>query len=104
MMLRVTAYTIKIAAGRGTRAPSQRATNGVNTYAMIKPKMNGNRTALAQITKARNSAELIARNTTRCRVQPPAGRPSGGVFKLTGIDTTPPNPGHNVDVPATQEL
>src|SRR6187402_562981 len=71
---------------------------------MIEPRMNGSSTALAQNTKAKNKTELTAKNTTRGRVQPPAGRPNGGVFRLAGFDTTPPNPGHNVDVPATQEL
>src|SRR6478609_1285126 len=71
---------------------------------MITPRMNGSSTALAQITKAKNSAALIARNTTRALVQPPEGRPNGGVFKLAEPDTTPPNPGHNVYVPATQGI
>src|SRR6187431_2326851 len=71
---------------------------------MIEPRMKGSSTALAQNTKANSKTELTAKNTTRGRVQPPAGRPNGGVFRLAGFDTTPPNPGHNVDVPATQEL
>src|SRR6478752_8518736 len=71
---------------------------------MITPRMNGSSTALAQITKAISSAALTARNTTRGLVQPPAGRPNGGVFKLAEPDTTPPNPGHNVYVPDTQGI
>src|SRR6478736_703536 len=104
MKLSVTAYTIRIAAGRGTRARSQRATSGVNTKAMISPRMKGNSTALAQTTKETASAALMAKKTMRGRVQPPAGRPIGGVFKLTGLDTKPPNVGHNVDVPDKQAL
>src|SRR6478609_3691480 len=69
---------------------------------MIRPRMNGSSTALAQITKATTNAALIAKKTTRGRVQPPAGRPVGGVFKVTGLDTKPPNVGHNVDVPHKQ--
>src|SRR6478609_5400432 len=69
---------------------------------MIRPRMNGSSTALAQITKATAKAALMAKKTTRGRVQPPAGRPIGGVFKVTGLDTKPPNVGHNVDVPHKQ--
>src|SRR6185369_15902647 len=69
---------------------------------MIRPRMNGSSTALAQITKPSKSTALIAKNTTRGRVQPPEGRPIGGVFKLAGLDTKAPNPGHNVDVPHKQ--
>src|SRR6478736_10490162 len=69
---------------------------------MIRPRMNGSSTALAQITKATANAALMAKKTTRGRVQPPEGRPIGGVFKLTGLDTKPPNHRHNVDVPHKQ--
>src|SRR6478735_7370796 len=71
---------------------------------MISPRMKGNSTALAQTTKETASAALMAKKTMRGRVQPPAGRPIGGVFKLTGLDTKPPNVGHNVDVPDKQAL
>src|SRR3954468_24138339 len=62
---------------------------------MIKPRMNGNSTSLAQTTKATNKSALIAKNTTRARVHPPTVRPDGGVFRLTGIVTTPPRVSHN---------
>ena len=62
---RTTTYTRRIAAPRGSRARSTRATSGVSTYAMTSARMKGSITARAATTTPIAIAALATRNASR---------------------------------------